>query len=98
LSLDGSIVYRVSVQNADSAAKAYRYRIFKPRGIQAPAILIQLLQGGATAPGLPASLSKGNAMRSLPKSSLLIEFQQNGAGLIADLAILLLFVILLAAH
>jgi len=37
-------------------------------------------------------------MRSLPKSSLLIEFQQNGAGLIADLAILLLFVILLAAH
>ena len=37
-------------------------------------------------------------MRSLPKSSLLIEFQQNLAGLIADLAILVLFVILLAVH
>ena len=35
-------------------------------------------------------------MRSLPKLSLLIELQQNRAGLIADLAILLLFMVLLA--
>jgi len=37
-------------------------------------------------------------MRSLPKSSLLIELQQNKAGLIADVAILLLFVVLLAVR
>jgi hypothetical protein len=37
-------------------------------------------------------------MRSLPKSSLLIELQQNGAGLIADLAILVLFVVLFAVR
>jgi hypothetical protein len=37
-------------------------------------------------------------MRSLPKDSLLIELQQNWAGLIADVAILVLFVILLAVH
>jgi len=37
-------------------------------------------------------------MRSLPKSSLLIELQQNAAGLIADVAILLLFVVLMAIH
>lgn len=37
-------------------------------------------------------------MRSLPKFSLLIEFQQNKAGLIADLALLALFLVLLAAR
>ena len=35
-------------------------------------------------------------MRALPKSSLLIELQQNKAGLIADLAIIALFAVLLA--
>jgi len=35
-------------------------------------------------------------MRALPKSSLLIDLQQNRAGLIADLAILVLFIVLLA--
>jgi len=37
-------------------------------------------------------------MRSLLKSSLLIELQQNAAGLIADLAILVLFVVLMAVR
>jgi hypothetical protein len=37
-------------------------------------------------------------MRSLPKFSLLIELQQNKAGLIADLALLALFLVLLAAR
>lgn len=40
----------------------------------------------------------GNAMRSLLKSGLLINLEQNKAGLIADLAILLLFLVLLAAR
>jgi len=35
-------------------------------------------------------------MRSLPKLSLLIELRENRAGLIADVAILLLFVVLMA--
>lgn len=35
-------------------------------------------------------------MRSLPKSSLLIDLQQNQAGLIADVAILVLFIVLMA--
>jgi hypothetical protein len=37
-------------------------------------------------------------MRSLLKSGLLIHLQQNKAGLIADLAILALFVLLLAVR
>ena len=37
-------------------------------------------------------------MRSLLKPGLLIELQQNKAGLIADLAILLLFLVLLAVR
>jgi hypothetical protein len=37
-------------------------------------------------------------MRSLPKSSQLIDLQQNGAGLIADVIILLVFLVLLAIH
>lgn len=35
-------------------------------------------------------------MRSLLKSSLLIDLQQNRAGLIADVAILVLFIVLMA--
>ena len=35
-------------------------------------------------------------MRPLPKSSLLIDLQQNRAGLIADVIVLLLFVVLMA--
>jgi len=37
-------------------------------------------------------------MRSLRKTSELIELQQNKAGLIADLAILALFLVLLAVR
>ena len=37
-------------------------------------------------------------MRSLLKSALLVDLQQNKAGLIADLAILVLFLLLLAAR
>jgi hypothetical protein len=37
-------------------------------------------------------------MRSLLKPGLLIELQQNKAGLIADLAILALFLVLLAVR
>jgi len=37
-------------------------------------------------------------MRSLPKLSLLIEFQQNKAGLITDLALVVLFLVLLAVR
>jgi hypothetical protein len=37
-------------------------------------------------------------MRSLLKSGLLIHLQQNKAGLIADLAILVLFLVLLAVR
>ena len=37
-------------------------------------------------------------MRSALKSGLLIELQQNKAGLIADLAILVLFLVLLAVR
>jgi hypothetical protein len=40
----------------------------------------------------------GIDMRSLPKSSLLIELQQNGGGLIADVVILVIFLVLLAIH
>jgi hypothetical protein len=37
-------------------------------------------------------------MRSLLKSGVLVDLQQNKAGLIADLAILALFLVLLAAR
>jgi len=37
-------------------------------------------------------------MRSLPKSSMLIELQQNKAGLITDLALVVLFLVLLAVR
>jgi hypothetical protein len=46
----------------------------------------------------PAVSLAGNRMRSLLKPGLLIELQQNKAGLIADLAILLLFLVLLAVR
>jgi hypothetical protein len=39
-----------------------------------------------------------NAMRSLPTSSQLIDPQQNKAGLIADLVIVVLFLVLLAVR
>jgi hypothetical protein len=57
-----------------------------------------MLQDGATCATGPPSLRLGNAMRSLLKSGLLIHLQQNKAGLIADLAILALFVLLLAVR
>lgn len=37
-------------------------------------------------------------MRTLLKSGLLIQLQQNKAGLIADLALLVLFLVLMAAR
>jgi hypothetical protein len=55
-----------------------------------------LLQNGATREVRPASHTQGNAMRSLLKSGPLVDLQQNKAGLIADLAILALFLVLLA--
>jgi hypothetical protein len=55
----------------------------------------RLLQDGATRARFPASYSQ---MRSLLKTGLLINMQQNKAGLIVDLAILALFLLLLAAR
>jgi hypothetical protein len=57
-----------------------------------------VLQNGATGTTGPASHTQGIAMRSPLKSGLLIELQQNKAGLIADLAILALFLVLLAVR
>ena len=50
------------------------------------------------AAGAARRLIGRTAMRSLLKSGLLIDLQQNKAGLIADLAILVLFLLLLAAR
>jgi hypothetical protein len=57
-----------------------------------------MLQNGATNATGPASHWKAKYVRSLLKSGLLINLQQNKAGLIADLAILALFVVLLAVR
>jgi hypothetical protein len=57
-----------------------------------------MLQVGATRTPQLSSEGMGIDMRSLPKSSLLIELQQNGAGLIADVVILIIFLVLLAIH
>jgi hypothetical protein len=57
-----------------------------------------MLQHGATNDTTPASYGQGNRMRSLLKSGLLINLQQNKAGLIADLALLALFLVLLAVR
>jgi hypothetical protein len=57
-----------------------------------------VLQYGATGTfGMPSE-QLGNPMRSPLKSGLLIHLQQNKAGLIADLAILALFLGLLAVR
>jgi len=57
-----------------------------------------MLHYGATGGEDPASLSQGNAMRSLLKTGWLVELQQNKAGLIADLALVALFLVLFAAR
>jgi hypothetical protein len=57
-----------------------------------------VLQHGATIAVRPPSHSQGMQMRSPLKSGLLIDLQQNKAGLIADLAILVLFLVLLAVR
>jgi hypothetical protein len=57
-----------------------------------------VLQHGATSAVRPPSHSQGMQMRSPLKSGLLIDLQQNKAGLIADLAILVLFLVLLAVR
>jgi len=57
-----------------------------------------LLQHGATCGGGLASNGQAKRMRSLLKPGLLIHLQQNKAGLIADLAILALFLLLLAVR
>ena len=57
-----------------------------------------MLQHGATSAVRPPSHSQGMQMRAPLKSGLLIDLQQNKAGLIADLAILVLFLVLLAVR
>ena len=68
------------------------------RGRRRPGACPTMLQNGATSGGVPPSYWQRIAMRSLLKSGLLINLQQNKAGLIADLAILALFLVLLAVR
>jgi hypothetical protein len=57
-----------------------------------------MLQDGATSDAAESSQHQRIDMRSLPTSSQVINPQQNKAGLIADLVIVVLFLVLLAVR